>query len=80
MAGWNKIITGRSSMGRARPLILAMNALRRREEEMDRRLGVIPGRGRGVGPIFRSEWKGFWGGKMLVFLWEGVGDSQHLYK
>ena len=42
-------------MGRARPLLLAMNALRRREEEMERRPGVIPGRGRGVNARFRSE-------------------------
>ena len=28
MGDWNEIITGGSSMGRARPLLLAMNALR----------------------------------------------------
>ena len=55
MADWHKIITGRSSMGRARSLILAMNALRRREEEMERRPGVILDRGRGVNPRFRRE-------------------------
>ena len=44
MVDWNKIITGRSLMGRVRPLILAMNALRRREEDMERRPGVIPDR------------------------------------
>ena len=55
MADWNEIITGRSSVGRARPLILAMNALRRREEEIERRLGIIPDRVRGIGPRFRSE-------------------------
>ena len=55
MADRNEIITGRSLMGRARPLILAMNALRRREEEMERRPGVIPDRGRGVNSRFRSE-------------------------
>ena len=59
MADWNGIVTGRSSVGRARPLILAMNALRRGEEEMERRLEVIPDRGRGVDPRFRSEGRGF---------------------
>ena len=42
-------------MGRVRPLILAMNALRRREEEMERRPGIIPDRGRGVNARFKSE-------------------------
>ena len=55
MADWNGIVTGRSLMGRARPLILVMNALRRREEEMERRLGIIPDRRRGVDSRFRSE-------------------------
>ena len=48
MADWNKIVTGRSSMDRARPLILAMNALRRRREEgQERRPGIIPDGGKG---------------------------------
>ena len=49
MGDWNEIITGRSSMGRVRPLLLAMNVLRQREEE-ERERGpvVIPGGGRGV--------------------------------
>ena len=45
MGEWNEIMTGRSSMGRVRPLLLAMNALRQREEEEEREKqpGVIPG-------------------------------------
>ena len=35
-------------MGRSRPLFLAINALRRRREEEERRLGVIPFLGRGI--------------------------------
>ena len=54
MGDWNEIIMGRSSMRRARPLILAMNALRRQEEEMERRPGINPGRGRGVNVRFRN--------------------------
>ena len=45
---------GRSSMRRVRLLLLVMNALRCREEEMVRRPGVIPGRGRGVDARFRN--------------------------
>ena len=55
MGDWKEIMMGRSSMGRARPLLLAMNSLRRREEEIERRPGVIPGRGRGVDARFRNE-------------------------
>ena len=54
MGDWNEIITGRSAMRRARPLILAMNALRRQEEEMERRPGINPDRGRGVISRFRN--------------------------
>ena len=41
MGDWNAITTGRSSMGRARPLLLAM-ASQRRREEMQGGPGVIP--------------------------------------
>ena len=54
MGDWNEIIMGRSSMRRARPLILVMNALRRQEEEMERRPGINPGKGRGVNTRFRN--------------------------
>ena len=63
-------------MRRARPLVLAMNALRRQEEELERRLGIIPDRIRGISPRFRNEGERVLGGRMLVFLWEGVCDSQ----
>ena len=55
MGDWNEIIMGRSSMRRARPLILAMNALRGLEEEMERRPGINPNRVRGINPRFRNE-------------------------
>ena len=67
MGDWNKIVTGRSSMGRARPLILAMNALRRREEEVERRPGIIPDRGRGLILDLEVKQRGFQGGKCLCF-------------
>ena len=54
MGDWNEIITRRLAMRRARPLILAMNAMRREQEEMERRPGVNPGRGRGVILRFRN--------------------------
>ena len=54
MGDWNEIITGRLAMRRARPLILAMNAMRREQEEMERRPGVNPGRERGVISRFRN--------------------------
>ena len=41
-------------MRRTKPLILAMTALRRQEEEMERRPGINPGRGRGVNARFRN--------------------------
>ena len=41
-------------MRRARALIFAMNALRRQEEEMERRPGINPGRGRGVDARLRN--------------------------
>ena len=80
MADWNEIVTGRSLMARARSLILAMNALRRREEEMERRLGVMPDREVGLILDLEGKGKGFQGGEMLAFLWEGVGNSWHLHK
>ena len=46
---------GRSSMHRVRPLLLAMNGLRRIEEERERGPGVIPGRGRGVDIRTRND-------------------------
>ena len=58
MANWDNIIHNRTMMGRARPLCLAMNALRRREEEMngiERRPGVIPFLGRGIVPAEQQE-------------------------
>ena len=56
MGDWNEIVMGRSSMGRARPLLLAMNASRRREEEgRERGPGVIPGGGRRVYVSIRNE-------------------------
>ena len=42
-------------MGRARPLLLAINALRQREEERERGPGVIPGGGRGVDVRIRND-------------------------
>ena len=68
MGDWNEIVTGRSSMGRARPLILAMNALRRRAEEVERRPGIIPDRGRGVNARFRSEGEGVPGRENVCFV------------
>ena len=47
MANWESITNNRVTMGRARSLCLAMNALRRRREK-ERRLGVIPLFGRGI--------------------------------
>ena len=47
MGDMYEILSGRSSTRRARPLILAMNALWRREEEMERGLGVRPYREQG---------------------------------
>ena len=41
-------------MRRAQPLILAMNAMRREQEEIERRSGVNPGRERGVISRFRN--------------------------
>ena len=79
MGDWNEMIMGRSSMRRARPLLLAMNALRRREEEMERRPGVIPGRGRGVDARFRSEGERVPGSEN-VFLWVGADNSWHLLR
>ena len=55
MASWKEVINGRISMGRSRPLFLALNAARREEEE-ERRPGVNPNMGRGVIPRFR-HWK-----------------------
>ena len=52
MANWDSVINNRVTMGRLRPLFLAISALRRREEgEEDRRLGVIPFLGRGIVPV-----------------------------
>ena len=50
MVDWNKIISGRSTMGRARPLLLTMNAQKWREEEREdqRGPGEIPGGKRGA--------------------------------
>ena len=48
MGDMNEIISGRSSMGTAQPLLLAMAALRRREEKMQGGLGVIPNREQGA--------------------------------
>ena len=42
MGDWNEITMGRSLMGRAQPLLLAMAAQRRREENIQRGPGVIP--------------------------------------
>ena len=52
MANWEDVINNRITMGRARPLFLAVNALRRRREEgeQERRPGVIPFLGRGIVP------------------------------
>ena len=56
-------------MGRVRPLILAMNTLRRREEEMEKKPGVIPDRGRGVDARFRNEGERVPGrGNICVFM------------
>ena len=66
-------------MRRARSLILVMNALRRQEEEMERRPGINQGRGRRL--MQGSEiGKGFWGGKMLICLWEEVGHPWHPHR
>ena len=52
MADWDSIIKDRVTMGRSRPLCLAMNAARRRRkaEQEERRPGVIPFLGRGDCP------------------------------
>ena len=57
MANWDDIIHNRVMMGRARPLCLAMNALRRRREggEEERRPRVIPFLGRGIAPVEQRE-------------------------
>ena len=47
---------------------------------MERRPGVIPHRGRGVNPRFRSEGGRFQGGKIFVFLLVGADDSWHLLR
>ena len=53
MVNGDSIINNRVTMGRVRPLCLAMNALRRRREEgqEERRPGVIPFLGRGIVPV-----------------------------
>ena len=79
MGDCNEIIMGRSSMRRARPLMLAMNALRRQEEEMERRPGINPGRGRGSIQDLEIG-KGSQGGNILVCSWEEVGHSQHPHR
>ena len=48
MGDMNEIISGRSLMRRVQPLLLAMNALRRREEMMERGPGVMPNREQGA--------------------------------
>ena len=68
MANWDDIINNRIMMGRARQLCYALNAARRRREEemdgslsgMDRRLGINPLIGRGIGPVVPSfnHWEG----------------------
>ena len=58
MGDWNEIVMGRSSMGRTRPLLLAMNVLRcRKEGERERGPGVISGGGRGVDVRIRNDGK-----------------------
>ena len=79
MGDWNEIITGRSSVRRARPLILAMNVLRRQEEEMERIPGINPGRGQGSIQGLEIG-KGSLGWKMLICSWEEVGHSWHPQK
>ena len=76
MGDWNKIVTGRLAMRRARPLMLAMNALRRQKEEMERRPGINPGGGRGGQFKVQELGKGPRGGKILICSWEEVGHSQ----
>ena len=62
MGNMNYVISGRSSMRRARPLFLRINAWRRREEE--RESGIRPGRD--WGPIImRREFQGE--GKLYFF-------------
>ena len=57
MVNWDDVINNRITMGRARPLCLAMNALRRRREtgEEERRPKVIPFLGRGIVPVEQRE-------------------------
>ena len=47
MCDWNTITMGRPSMGRARPLLLAVTAKRRRED-LQGGPGVIPNGGHGA--------------------------------
>ena len=78
MGDWNEIMMGRSSMGRAMPLLLAMNTLRQREEEgRERGLGVILGGGRGLMLELGMMGRGFLVGKIIVFLWVEVDGFQH---
>ena len=80
MGDWNEIVMGRSSMGRVRPLILALNALRRREEEgRERGPGVIPGGEGGLMLGIEMMGRGFLAGKIVVFLWVEVDSFQHQF-
>ena len=53
MANWDDIINNRITMGRARHLCYALNAVRRRREEgiEERRPGMNPLIGRGIRPM-----------------------------
>ena len=68
MGDWNEISRGRSLMGRAQPLLLAIIAQRRRGKEMQRGPGVIPNGGQGAhGRISGNDGGGFEGTKIIMF-------------
>ena len=67
MANWDDIINNRIMIGRARQLCYALNAVRRRKEEMDvslsgmeRRPGINPLKGRGIRHVVPrfNHWEG----------------------
>ena len=62
MANWDDIINNRLTMGRSGQLCYAVNAERRkRENEEERQLGVMPLLGRGIRPVVPrfQHWDGF---------------------